>query len=118
LTQRDNVLKAFRAAGNPKRYTILAILARHDEGLTYTELAELSGFNPQFHPSKFNYHVKNLMNAGLVAKRSNKYFLSKLGLRFYMWILGLTRLTRWEWEDEKKEISESKKKFPLPAWRL
>jgi DNA-binding HxlR family transcriptional regulator len=60
---------------------ILLTLARHPEGVSYTQLAReaFGTYNVEKVTGILNYHLKSLMGRGLVAKHSNHYTLTGLG---------------------------------------
>ena len=61
--QSDIVIKAI---SNETRRQIVRLLASSNH--TYSELAQLLHFDPRKESGKFNFHLKELVNAALVQK--------------------------------------------------
>ena len=71
----------FDAVSAPTRIQTLRLLATRGP-LTYSEIMEMLNFEPTKDAGKFVYHLKNLINVGLVSfdKSIKKYKITDLGL--------------------------------------
>lgn len=69
------VLKAL--SNSTRREIVKEIVARG--GATYTEMMEVLGLNPSVDSGRFNYHLKELADAGLIRRSNTLYRITDLG---------------------------------------
>lgn len=73
--EREHVIKALSNA--TRRVILKQIVIR--SGATYTELMALLGLDPELESGGFNYHLKELISAGLIERTNNVYRITDLG---------------------------------------
>ena len=72
-------LRVVKAIASPLRAQILSLLARGP--MSYTEIMRSLGLSPERDAGKFAYHLKTLVNAGLIKQNSDggRYEITDLG---------------------------------------
>ncbi|MBD3406112.1 MAG: helix-turn-helix domain-containing protein [Candidatus Lokiarchaeota archaeon] len=71
----EDVLKAL---SNSTRRSIMRQIARKGSA-TYSEIMKVLGLDPYLMSGKFNYHLKELTEVGLIKKTGEEYRISELG---------------------------------------
>ena len=81
LKRAKETVEVLSAISSPVRIQILKLLASKGS-LTYSEIMEMLNLEPTKDAGKFVYHLKNLVNTGLIAfdKTIKKYKVTELGL--------------------------------------
>jgi DNA-binding transcriptional ArsR family regulator len=76
-SESENVLKALSSS---TRRTIMRQISEKGSA-TYTEIMQVLGLDPSLMSGTFNYHLKELSEAGLVERTDGEYRISDLGKR-------------------------------------
>ena len=76
-SESENVLKALSSS---TRRTIMRQISEKGSA-TYTEIMQVLGLDPSLMSGKFNYHLKELNEAGLIEKTNGEYKITDLGQR-------------------------------------
>ncbi|MBN2230710.1 MAG: helix-turn-helix transcriptional regulator [Candidatus Thorarchaeota archaeon] len=83
----ENVLKALSSS---TRRTIMKQIS--DRGsATYTEIMQVLGLDPDLMSGTFNYHLKELIEAGLIERTNGEYRISDLGKRALILVDQVTK---------------------------
>lgn len=83
----ETVLKAL--SNSTRREIMKEIVARG--GATYTEMMEVLGLNPSVDSGRFNYHLKELADAGLIRRSNTLYRITDLGKKALILIDQVSR---------------------------
>jgi DNA-binding transcriptional ArsR family regulator len=73
--EKESVLKAL--SNSTRREIMRQIVAK--SGATYTQMMEILGLDPSLKSGRFNYHLKELVDAGLIYQIEGVYKISELG---------------------------------------
>lgn len=73
--EKESVLKAL--SNSTRREIMRQIVAK--QGATYTQMMEILGLDPSLKSGRFNYHLKELVDAGLIFQLDGVYKISELG---------------------------------------
>ncbi len=76
-SESENVLKALSSS---TRRTIMKQISEKGSA-TYTEIMQVLGLDPSLMSGTFNYHLKELNEAGLIERTNGEYRISDLGKR-------------------------------------
>ncbi|MHA1906101.1 MAG: winged helix-turn-helix domain-containing protein [Candidatus Thorarchaeota archaeon] len=76
-SESENVLKALSSS---TRRTIMRQISEKGSA-TYTEIMQVLDLDPSLMSGKFNYHLKELNEAGLIEKTNGEYKITDLGQR-------------------------------------
>ncbi|MDF1537932.1 MAG: helix-turn-helix domain-containing protein [Candidatus Thorarchaeota archaeon] len=74
-SESENVLKALSSS---TRRTIMRQVSEKGSA-TYTEIMHVLGLDPSLMSGKFNYHLKELNEAGLIERVNSDYKITDLG---------------------------------------
>jgi DNA-binding transcriptional ArsR family regulator len=76
-TESEDVLKALSSS---TRRTIMRQISERGSA-TYTEIMQVLDLDPSLMSGKFNYHLKELNEVGLIEKTNGEYMITDLGKR-------------------------------------
>jgi DNA-binding transcriptional ArsR family regulator len=87
---KETVLKAL--SNSTRREIMRQIVGRG--GATYTEMMEILGLDPSLKSGKFNYHLKELVDAGLILQVNGIYRITDLGEKALILIDQVSKETK------------------------
>lgn len=81
-TENEDVLKALSSS---TRRTIMKQISEKGSA-TYTEIMNVLGLDPSLMSGKFNYHLKELSEAGLIERTNSEYRITDSGKRALIFV--------------------------------
>jgi len=85
-TESDIIIKSI---SNETRRNIVRLL--YGQTMTYSEMAHLLNFDLKTESGKFNFHLKELVNAALVVSEQEQYQLTDKGEEIYYLLVDIER---------------------------